>query len=509
MRYAAYVRISSEEQVGNFSMDAQQRTIEAWITAQAGTLVQVYKDEAHSGRTIDRPAFQRMRKDAAEGKFDAIVVHKFDRFARNRTDALAVKSLLRHDYGIKVFSVSEPSEDRDGAAGTLTEGVLESVADWYSKNLATEVAKSKKERSLQGLHNNGAPFGMKKNENKVLVPDKSEIDGLRLAFELYASGAYSDNEIAHVLNEKKYKTKRGRPFSKDTVRDMLQNQIYLGKVSYQPCQRTADGERTWTTPVEWFPGQHEAVIPIELFVKCQQVRETRVRHKKPTIKYNMYLLRNLVYCYQCCTKRPPTNPFPSYGKMRAQAYRKDQYKCYRCRAREMGYSCRQQKVKVQKIDQQVIDILTSLKPPAEWRQKIIRAIGELLGEKDLSQRLEEIRAIIKRMDSRWDLGFVTDETEFLQQRRQLQQELEQLSPLETNQLERATDLFDNFATHWQQCGNDGEAQSVLIRQLLERVYVEDEKVVALTLRANCHLVIGEKINGPTEFTVDPFIPLLP
>ncbi|MCB0079378.1 MAG: recombinase family protein, partial [Caldilineaceae bacterium] len=154
MRYAAYVRISSEDQVGNYSIDAQQRAIEAWVTAKGGVLVKSYKDEAQSGRTADRPAFQQMRKDAKKQSFDALVVHKFDRFARNRTDALAIKSLLRYDFGIKVFSVSEPSEDSDGPMGALIEGIMESVADWYSRNLATEVAKGKKERSLQGKHNN-------------------------------------------------------------------------------------------------------------------------------------------------------------------------------------------------------------------------------------------------------------------------------------------------------------------------------------------------------------------
>src|SRR3989304_4907198 len=100
-----------------------------------------------------------MRQDARKGRFDALVVHKFDRFARNRTDALAIKSLLRYDYGVKIFSVTEPSEDSDGPMGALVEGIMESVADWYSRNLATEVAKGKFERSQQGLHNNQAPFG--------------------------------------------------------------------------------------------------------------------------------------------------------------------------------------------------------------------------------------------------------------------------------------------------------------------------------------------------------------
>ena len=70
----------------------------------------------------------------------------------------------------------------------------ESVADWYSRNLAAEVAKGKKERSTQGKHNNRPPFGMRKNEDKVLVPDEKELPGLLLAFNSYATGKYSDKQ---------------------------------------------------------------------------------------------------------------------------------------------------------------------------------------------------------------------------------------------------------------------------------------------------------------------------
>lgn len=229
MRYAAYIRISSEEQIGNYSVDAQKRAIETWVHASGGILSHVYVDEGHSGRTADRPDFKRMRQDARKRKFDAVIVHKFDRFARNRTDALAIKSLLRHDYGIKVFSASEPSEDSDGAMGALIEGIMESVADWYSQNLAAETAKGKKERSIQGKHNNRAPFGMKKDANKILVPDKNELPGLVMAFEQFATGKFSDTDIAGLLNDAGYRSKTGRRFSKETVRDILQNQTYLGK----------------------------------------------------------------------------------------------------------------------------------------------------------------------------------------------------------------------------------------------------------------------------------------
>lgn len=103
MRYAGYIRVSTDEQAGNFSIDAQMHAIEAWIRAQNGLLARVYVDEGESGRTLDRPAFQQMRRDARQQKFNALVVHKFDRFARNRTDALTTKSLLRQSCGVNVL----------------------------------------------------------------------------------------------------------------------------------------------------------------------------------------------------------------------------------------------------------------------------------------------------------------------------------------------------------------------------------------------------------------------
>jgi hypothetical protein len=103
MRYAAYIRVSDEEQVNGYSLDAQQRIIREWVQNKGGTVVKVYADEGESAVTADRTMFQQMRIDARKGKFDAIIVHKFDRFARNRYDALAIKSLFRYDYKTKSF----------------------------------------------------------------------------------------------------------------------------------------------------------------------------------------------------------------------------------------------------------------------------------------------------------------------------------------------------------------------------------------------------------------------
>ncbi len=476
---------------------------ETWVIANGGILSQVYIDEGHSGRTANRPEFKRMRQDARKRKFDAVIVHKFDRFARNRTDALAIKSLLRHDYGIKIFSVSEPSEDSDGAMGALIEGIMESVADWYSQNLSAETAKGKKERSNQGMHNNRAPFGLRKNEDKILVPEEKELSGLLIAFETYASGKHSDRDIALLLNKRGYFSKTGRPFSRDTVRDILQNRTYLGRIRYQKYKQKSDGTRSYAEPVEWFDGKHESVISEELFEKCIQVRAGRRAHRQATPKYNPYLLRNLIYCHRCCSNLPNGKTFRHYGKMRPQAQWGGEHRYYRCRANDLGYDCEQKGIPVEIIDDEVVNILMNLKPPEDWHKGITRAMSELLGEQRLEERLTEIRDVIKRMDTRWDHGFFTNEQEYMEQRIKLQLELEQLTPIPMDDLERSADLLTNFKSHWERLEGNHEGQHELIKLIMERVYVKDKKVVAMTLRSNYHLVLGHNINGPTYQKVDP------
>lgn len=504
VRYAAYLRVSSEEQVGNYSIEAQKRAIQTWVQAQEGQLVHIYVDEAWSGRTSDRPAFQQMRQEARKNKFDAIVVHKFDRFSRNRTDALAIKSLLRYDYNIKVYSVTEPSEDSDGPIGALIEGIMECVAEWYSRNLATEVAKGRREKGTQGLHNNRAPFGFRR-EGKNLVPDEKELPGLRLAFEAYATGNYGYADIARLLNENGYRSKSGRQFAKDTIREILQNRLYIGEVRYQETRRTSEGRRNYSAPIEWYPGQHEALIDRELFDRCQAVREGRNTHHQAPSHYKPYLLRGLVYCHRCCTNPITNADFPSWGKMICQTQQETNYAYYRCNSKWRGVTtCAQGGVRTSVIDQQVLSVLMQLKPPADWRTRIISTVSEILGEKNIEQRLAEIRTMIERMDFRWDSGFITDKAEYLEKRLKLQQELEQLTPVQ-DELDLAADLLANFRAHWDDCKGDVEKQHQLVKLIVERVYIEDDVVVAMTLKSDYHIVLANKTNEPTQIEVDPII----
>jgi hypothetical protein len=73
-----------------------------------------------------------------------------------------------------------------------------------------------------------------------------------------------------------------------------------------------------------------------------------------------------------------------------------------------------------------------------------------------------------------------------------------------DELEQTANLLENFADHWQRLEGDEDVRHDLVKLIVDRVYVEDETVVAMTLKSNYHLVLGHNAKEPTEFSVDPY-----
>ncbi|MGI8404659.1 MAG: recombinase family protein, partial [Thermomicrobiales bacterium] len=182
-RAATYIRVSSDEQVEGYSLDAQRRAILQHCKAQGWTVVREYRDEGKSARTDDlkkRPQFAAMLEDADRGLIDVVVVHKLDRFARNRSVAFEAFNRLGK-AGVGFVSIAE-NMDYSSPAGQLMLTMLVGLAQFYSDNLSTETKKGKAERKAQGLHNGLLPFGVKKNSDGQIVPDPDNYSGLLLAF---------------------------------------------------------------------------------------------------------------------------------------------------------------------------------------------------------------------------------------------------------------------------------------------------------------------------------------
>jgi len=122
MKAAIYARYSSTQQREE-SIEAQLRACAEYIGAQPGwTLTAEYIDRAFSARSDQRPEFQRMIEDAKRKRFDVLVIHKLDRFSRDRYDHAFYKRELRQ-AGVQLVSVLENLDD--SPESVVLEAVLE------------------------------------------------------------------------------------------------------------------------------------------------------------------------------------------------------------------------------------------------------------------------------------------------------------------------------------------------------------------------------------------------
>lgn len=229
VRVALYMRYSSNAQNNGFSIEAQEKALRKYCKDKGFEIVRIYVDRACTGTNDRRENFQKMIDESKLGIFDLVLIHKFDRFARNREDSIRYKNELL-DYGIKVISITEYFGE--GAEGELMEGFQEAIAEYYSKNLAREVRKGMDIVASKGLHTGGIPpLGYYVGDDRKLHINESEAYIVRYIFEMYSKG-YTYNSIAKELNLRGYKTKIGKEFSSASLNTILHNRKYIGEYVY-------------------------------------------------------------------------------------------------------------------------------------------------------------------------------------------------------------------------------------------------------------------------------------
>ena len=233
MRAALYPRVSTEEQVEGYSLNAQRRAFREFVSSKGWISVEEYIEEGKSAHTEDmrkRPVFKDAVDATLDHKFDVLVVHKIDRFSRKLKVTLEYFDKL-HKAGVGFVSISEQM-DFSTPSGQVFLAMVGAFSQFYSDNLSHETKKGWAERRAQGLYCGLLPFGVMKGEDGVPVPDPANHAGLVLAFELSSQGK-TDREVALALNGAGYRTTGNhgsRPFSKETVKDMLSNRFYLGEI---------------------------------------------------------------------------------------------------------------------------------------------------------------------------------------------------------------------------------------------------------------------------------------
>lgn len=303
---AVYRRVSTDEQARDgYSLSAQLKAIKKYASEHDIFIdpQYIFTDEGISGRKAKtRPAFMEMIKQAKAKKFDVILVHKFDRFSRNREDSVVYKSLLKKEYGINVISISEPL-DPDDKISVILEAFFEAFAEYYSLNLSSEVKKGQLEKHSEGELQTNPSFGYDVKDNKLVI-NSEEAEIVKLIFEQYAIDNLPMMEIARNINKLGIKTKRGNKFENRTIYYILNNPVYIGKLRYTPGRRkdTYDFDDPNTIITN---GKHTPIISNELWDMTQIKLTKNNKWKKPKqhIDNNpKHWTKGLIRCKECgCT----------------------------------------------------------------------------------------------------------------------------------------------------------------------------------------------------------------
>jgi site-specific DNA recombinase len=461
MRAALYARVSTEDQAEEgYSIDAQLGAMRACAADKGWDVAKEYVDAGYSARSDSRPDFKAMITDAKARRFDVVLVHKLDRFSRRREDAVTYKALLRQ-VGINVISVTEPL-DPNSPVSVVVEGVLEAVNEWYSVNLSREVAKGLKQRAEQGLWNGDLPFAYVKGEDRLAHVVPAEADVVRQAFEMYASGRHTFQQVASWLNETPFrprvKARHGRNreylWSKDTVKDMLRNPFYLGLTKYKE---------------KLMPGRHQAIVSKELFDRGQEMR--RKHRRGPwsfTPKHRVYLLGGLLRCAACGTR------------LWAQHLSGRDY--YREESALRGIPCPNPKgvIRADILEAQVEEVVTALQLPPSWRDLVVHYLGASEERERIARERARLKERLRRLRQLYLDGY--PEPEYRREKEAIQAALETLSESPEEEVMILGDHIEGLIQAWK-FATRAEKRDMLL-MMLEAVYVDvpNKRLVALQVK---------------------------
>lgn len=517
----AYARVSSKEQAEKAtSIPAQLEAIRNFCNQKGWTLVKEFIDAGKSAKTDDRPEFQRMialAKKANRG-FDAIVVHKFDRFSRNREDHIIYKSLLKN-IGIHVYSVTEQT-DPETPHGFLIEGILEVISEFYNMNLSAEVKKGMRTNAKRGYHNGGiAPYGYRLTKvsqdsgglKTILVPGPDEeVSIVKRIFHMYVYEGCGYKKIASTLNEENIPSAKGNKWSYSSIHAILHNEAYIGNRVWNQYDYSKGKKKKPES--EWIrcENSHTALVSKEVFDLVKEKSKSRIKNSAVFEATNSpFILRGLLKCPYCGTNMVG-------GQSGGRGKTKNVRRYYLCGLyhRKGKTACKFKSFNKKKIESSIINVLlkefTLLNIDRVLDEEIAKYISEKNKEKQfrlnsISQEIELTKMRIDILSN--DLEVTEDKNKIKQYIEDLKQNLTSLKKenislnqsLENYNIDSITieilkDKINNFI-------NKILSSTPDIQNSLLKEFVEDIKINLVSNMITIHIKLAFP-NNPSEVIFD-------
>ena len=280
MKAVIYARFSCHNQTEQ-SIEGQLKECYEYASRNGYTVVGEYIDRAQTGKNDHRPAFQKMLADSDRHTFEAVLVYQLDRFARNRYDSTINKSKLKKN-GVRVISAKENISD--DPSGILVEGVLESMAEYYSAELSQKINRGMDMNAEKCLSNGGKPgLGFTVDAARHFHVDEEKAAIVREIYERFAAGE-TKASIIEDLRRRHIRTALGKEFSPNSLSHLLSNKRYIGTYLFKGRE---------------IPGGMPRILEDDLFFRVQEILE-RNRHAPARIRgEGEYLLTTKLFCGLC------------------------------------------------------------------------------------------------------------------------------------------------------------------------------------------------------------------
>jgi site-specific DNA recombinase len=289
---AIYCRVSTYNQgQGDYSsLDTQKDLLEKYAQTKNWEIFNVYID-TKTGTTIDRPALTDLLEDARSQKFNIVLATKLDRISRSMKDFYEINELLVNNDIDLVLATQ--NIDTSSSMGRFNRNMLMAFAEFERDLIAERTREKLYSQAQKGFWGGGnVPLGYDVKDKKLVVNQK-EAELVKRIFGYYLETP-SSAKIATRLNREGYTAKErispkgikrgGGIFTKDTVKRMLRNKIYIGMITYKN---------------EQFKGDHEPIVDELLFNKVQQKIDESAVDPKTTYEESPLTLLGIISCGHC------------------------------------------------------------------------------------------------------------------------------------------------------------------------------------------------------------------
>ena len=360
MNVFCYVRVSTENQLENYSIEEQTKRLQAYCLAKGWNILKVYTDGGFSGGNLNRPALNMMLHDLHHGAAQAVVVYKLDRLSRSQKDTL---TLIEDEFEKKQIAFVSISENFDTSTpfGRAMIGMLSVFAQLEKDQIVERFTMGRIGRSKAGYFHGGgnAPHGYRYENGRLVVEESTAA----LVQEVYRS--FLDGKSIHAIHQNM--VRRGVPWSARAVMNMLKNSVYIGKVKFQGKE---------------YPGLHAPIVSGEQYQAVQAILQSSGREQKKNTAQKTpfragYLLSSLIFCERCGARYSANHGY---------------YKCYSRSKSSRKFikdpACKNDNWEISELDQHVIQAVQNLIHHDDILKQVLQAspVKEPTMDEEMAER---------------------------------------------------------------------------------------------------------------------------